>query len=219
MKKRIYALSFGLVWILLVSSSAFAESYEELAERIAKLEEKLKEEKTLGEWTKRINLSGLIEVEASYDKTDSAESGVGDEDTSDLVPATIELGIDVDVVENVSGHILLLYEDGEDFSVDEGFIRLDGGDGLPIYFQAGEMYIPFGNFQTYMVSDPLTLELGETQEAAAQIGFDVNGFYGSVYAFNGDVDEDDSESHMDNYGANLGYAMEKETFSIDLGVC
>lgn len=218
MKKRFQVVSFWLAGILLGATPVCAEPDAELLERIVKLEEKLKEGTTLGDWAKRISLSGLVEVEAGYENTRFTEPGMGDEDSSDLSLATVELGADVDVIEHVSGHVLFLYEDGEDLSVDEGFIRLDGGNALPLYLQVGEMYVPFGKFESRMISDPLTLELGETRETAAQVGFRVNGVYGSIYVFNGDIDKDDDDSHIDNYGANLGYTVATETFGLDLGV-
>ena len=119
--------------------------------------------------------------------------------------ATMELGIDAEVNEYVSGHVLFLWEedDTEPIDLDEGFITLSGGDACPGYFSVGKMYVPFGNFESNMVSDPLTLEMGETRESALQAGFDVDGFYGSVFAFNGDIDEAGEDSHIDNFGAQL----------------
>jgi len=102
--------------------------------------------------------------------------------------------------------------------VDEGYILLDGGDEIPLYLKAGEMYVPFGSFESNMISDPLTLEMGETRETALEIGFESNGFYGALYAFNGDVDKDDEDSHVDNYGAKAGYGVETDAFSLDVGV-
>lgn len=210
---------------LLVSGALFslpalaAEiSNHELGERLKQLEEKMEQGILPGDWARRITLSGVIEVEASYEKTNFAGSDVEDEDSSDFSLATVELGVDADIVKHVSGHILFLYEDGEDITVDEGFILLDGKDVLPLYLKAGEIYVPFGNFESHMISDPLTLELGETRETAVQAGFEVNGFYGSVYAFNGDIDKDGDDSHIDNYGADAGYAMATDSFNMDIGV-
>jgi hypothetical protein len=48
--------------------------------------------------------------------------------------------------------------------------------------------VPFGTFETHLVSDPLTLEIGETNETAVVAGFARGGFGGAVYVFNGDSD-------------------------------
>ena len=130
----------------------------------------------------------------------------------------VELGIGAKIVDHVSGDILFLYEDGENIIVDEAFITINGEDVVPIYLRAGEFYVPFGNFETHMISDPLTLEIAETREAALQVGLETGGFYASAFIFNGDVDEIDADDdHVDNFGANVGLGLEKDAFNIDVG--
>ena len=204
-------------------------SNEALMDRITRLEENLAAQEQenqspglLDAWTDKITLSGLIEIEASYESFDFDDSAENDEDSSDIVLATVELGIDVELVKHVSGHVLLLWEedDTEPMDIDEAFITLAGEDVLPLYLTAGKMYVPFGDFTSNMISDPLTLELGETRESALLVGFDITGLYGSVYAFNGDIEErDDDDNHVDNFGATLGYALEHEQMTLDAGVC
>ena len=203
----------------LCSFPVFAEemSNYELVERINQLEERLKSGVLPEGWADRVTLSGAVEMEAGYENTDFADPDAEDEDSGDLTLATAELGIDVDIAEHVAGSVLFLYEDDESVAVDEAFIILDGKDALPLYLKAGKIYVPFGNFESNMISDPLTLELGETRETAVEVGFEYGGFYGSVYAFNGDIDKDGEESHIDNYGACVGYALEQDVFSMDIG--
>ena len=203
-------------------ATAAEVSTSDLAERIEKIEERLEQKvpPAMSKWLERITLSGAVETEASWAKVKFDDPAVDDEESSDLVVATVALGVDVEAVKHVSGHLLLLWEEDESdgLEIDEGFIRLDGEDVLPLYLQAGRMYVPFGNFTSNMVSDPLTLELGETRETALQLGFEKNGFYGSVFVFNGDVDEEGDDNHIDDFGANLGYLVEKEDFTFDVGV-
>ena len=212
----------SLVGLLLCSPAAYAEepSKQELLERIERLESQIENqnEVSLPEWFDRITLSGLVEVEASYVNTDPA--GDSSTDESDVVLATVELGIDADIHKHVSAHILFLWEedDTEPVDIDEAFITIHGKDVLPAYLTAGKLYVPFGNFETHMISDPLTLEIAETNESAIQVGVESNGFYGSVFVFNGDVDEaGEDDSHIENFGANAGYLMESDSFSLDVG--
>ena len=79
------------------------------------------------------------------------------------------------------------------------------------------MYLPFGNFETNLVSDTLALEIGETREAAILVGFEKDNWYGSAYVFNGDVDEAGND-RAQNAGFNLGYGMEGENSSLDIGM-
>jgi hypothetical protein len=194
-------------------------SNHELSMRIEQLEKKLGKEGGIlpDKWSERIALSGLIEVEAGYVSTDLKDGDSTDE--SDIAVSAVELGIDADIVKHVFGHVLLKYEDDEDVFVDEATITISGEDVVPAYLTAGKMYVPFGNFETHMISDPLTLEIAETRESAIQVGVETGGFYGSAFIFNGDVDEaGEDDNHIDNFGANAGYTMESESFTIDAGI-
>lgn len=169
-----------------------------------------------------ISLSGVVEVVAN--QTDS--DGWSDERASDLVLDTFELAIDASAGDWTSAHVLFLYEDADDdnLNVDEAFITFANPEVTPFYVTAGRLYVPFGNFESYMISDPATLTLAETREEVVQLGFETDsGFYGSAYVFNGDADEAKNaysaldNNTIDNYGLNIGYAMEKDDFSLDIG--
>jgi hypothetical protein len=228
MKQHLRTATLYLLLSVFSATLVWAESPSNavLLERINRLEEKLAVQDNkpggfLDAWTDKITLSGVIEIEAFYESIDYDDPAEDDEDNSDITLATVELGVDVDLVKHVSGHVLLLWEedDTEPMDVDEAYITLDGEDVLPLYLMAGKMYVPFGDYTSNMISDPLTLEVGETRESAVLIGFDINGLYGSVYAFNGDIEEaDDDDNHVDNFGASLGYAMENDTVTLDAGV-
>jgi hypothetical protein len=165
-----------------------------------------------------IELSGAVEVEANF--TSDAEFTPG-ADSSDIALATVELGIDVEISDRVSGHVLLLWEedDTDPIAMDEGTITLQLTDGLSL--TGGKMYVPFGNFETNLVSDPLTLELGETNESALQLGFETGGVSGSVYIFNGDVDEAadiaDGKDEIASLGAKIGFMTEAGGGELNLG--
>ncbi|MFP4453368.1 MAG: LbtU family siderophore porin [Desulfobacterales bacterium] len=224
MAKKLLAMILGMCWLTAgLSATATAEelSNYELTQKVKELEGRQGSASAGSAWMDRLFFSGVLEAEAGYENIDYNDPAKEDEDTSDVALATMELGVDAAVNDYVSGHFLLLWEEGNTgnngVDMDEGFITLTGGANWPAYVNVGKMYVPFGNFETHMISDPLTLELGETRESAIQAGLEMNGFYGSVYLFNGDVDEFDKDSHIDNYGANAGFVMESEKFSLDIG--
>ena len=77
--------------------------------------------------------------------------------------------------------------------------------------------MPFGTFESQMVSDPLTLEIGETREAALQLGFEALGIYTSAYAFNGETRSGNNDK-IEHFGANLGMDKELELLRFDIGL-
>ena len=213
--RKVIILALCLVSIgigMITPAAADAASNAELEERIKKIEAQVESKSSGGwpEWTDRITISGVIEAEAGFVNNDYADPGTADTDESDIVLATVELGVDAQIHKHVSGHILFLFEEDENddnIAVDEGFIALDGADVVPVYLNAGKFYVPFGNFESHMISDPVTLELAETNESAVQVGFANDWLDASISVFNGDVDEAGDDSVIDSYVGSVALTV------------
>jgi hypothetical protein len=156
---------------------------------------------------------GVLEVEAAY-----SDPYVGDS-TSDVVLATAELGVGAQINAWVSGEITLLYEeDDTDLEVDVATVTVAPPEGA-WSVTAGQLYVPFGSFETNLVSDPLTLEIGETRESAVQASIESSGLAGTFYVFNGSNKKDaGADDLVDNWGAALGYGHEADGFSLSAGL-
>lgn len=209
MKKT--ALASALLTLSLgTGSMAFADQAAEiqlLKERLEKLEakkevseeriEKLESKNDAFEWLDKVTFSGLIEVEASYNDPDSGSSD------SDIVVATVELGIEAEITDNIAANILFLYEEDEtDLEVDIATISYKLND-TGFSFLAGQDYVPFGSFETHQINDTLVLEIGETRETILAASYESGLFSGSVYAFNGEQDEGDRNT-IQSFGARVG---------------
>ncbi len=168
-------------------------------------------------WFKNVTMSGAVEIEAFGTDSD----GFSGDDASDINVATAELGIEAVINDWTTANLVLLWEEEDggsnDLTVDEAIITLANLDATPLYFTAGHTAVPFGRFETMMVSDPFTLDLGETKETLVLFGVKTEGFYAGIYGFNGDLD-DASDNVIDNGGADLGFAWEGEDRSVDFGV-
>lgn len=138
-----------------------------------------------------IALGGVTEVEA--ESTD---------DGSNIAVATFELEMAARVNERVTSEVVFLYEDDGDtpFGVDTATVNMAMAEGFDIV--AGRTFIPFGVYESHMLADPLTLELGETGATVVQADFSRGPLTLSAYTFNGPNDDED----MDNGGLNIGYA-------------
>ncbi len=190
-----------------------------LEKQVSKILRHKEKEKTQNEnfghmINKYIDFSALIEVEGS---TGENFEGVSE---SNFELATVELGFVGKVTDWTSAHLTLLYEEGGDdkILIDDAHINIGNTEEFPLYLNAGRQYLPFGNFTSNMISNPFTLEIAEIQETALQIGFEANGAYGSVFAFNGDTNEGGGDSEIEQFGANIGYTFKQEEFSIDAGI-
>lgn len=199
MKKRSGIILCGLLFGLLFSTAANAKdmSVHTVIERIQGLEENI-----LG----RFALGGLIEADGSFASTDLKNTG-------DIGLSTAALGVDVDIVENVTCDLLFLYEEEgtESTDVGEGFITLDLSDVQPFFLRAGKMYLPFGNFESHFVSDPMTMEIGETNQGAASVTFASEFIEITGAVFNGDVDEIGNNDFIGSFALRAVYTIPENT--------
>ncbi|WP_295406505.1 LbtU family siderophore porin [uncultured Thiocystis sp.] len=165
-----------------------------------------------GAWYRHIEIAGLIEVEAGYVSPSEGDS------ESDVRLATVELGITAQVANWVKAGVSLLYEQDEtDLEVDVAYITLANPEATPVFLTAGQIYVPFGAYETNLVSDPLTLEIGETRENAIQLGGVLGDFSGSAYLFSGD-NKVNGKNQIGSWGANLDYAHEEDDRAWVFGV-
>ena len=165
-----------------------------------------------GGWFSDIEIGGVVEVEAGWNDPYTGDS------TSDVVVATVEVGIAAQINDWVASEIVFLYEeDDTDLEVDVATITIADPDG-PWFVTSGQQYLPFGTYETNMISDPLTLEIGETRESAVLVGIENDGFTAAVYVFNGD-NKKDGDDRIDNFGAVAGFAQEGENggFAVNIG--
>jgi hypothetical protein len=114
-----------------------------------------------------LEFSGLLEEEFGYVRVEG-------ENESDFTLATVGLCADVCLVPNVEGHVLFLYEQGENednIAVDEAMIgfKLPNISPIELSLSLGRMYVPFGEFSSHFIADPFTLDVGETNEVAFQL--------------------------------------------------
>jgi len=104
--------------------------------------------------------------------------------------------------------------------VNKAFIVIGNFSKSPFYGSVGQMYVPFGTYNTMMVSNPLTQSLARTKDRALLVGMQQqspNALYGSVYIFKGDSSASPS-SRINNGGINVGYRFAEAKWSGDMGV-
>ncbi len=192
------------LFIVLSGSPAFAQSDNKTVEqRLNQIEQQLES----NNWYKSITISGAIEVETNY--VDGP-----DDSSSDITLATAEFAIEAAVTEGITANLLFLFEENATDSpeLDEGFINVQLGE-TPFSVTTGQFYLPFGIFESALLSDPLTLELGETRESALQLNYEQAHFHGAVFLFNGSTEE-----KIDSYGASAGFSHEGHRYALDINL-
>lgn len=126
-----------------------------------------------------LTLSGLIEIEAAAEKLHLKDGNNNAAD--DLTLATLQFGVTARLTAEFSSNLKLLFEeDVTTFGVDEATFAYAHG---PWFARGGRQYLPFGNFRSHLVSDPLTLLLGETRSTAIVAGYQSAHGSGSLFLF------------------------------------
>ena len=184
-------------------------SVQSLATRLEKLEKQ--PDPYASGLLNHIELSGLIEVEAASSRDNDGAGTTSN--SSDISLATAELDLDVTINDYMSGHLAFLYEEdsGDPIILDVGIISLTGGEQLPLALNAGRMYLPFGQFESHFITDPLTLTLGETNDAAVVIGYENPLLTANIGAFNGAVHEDGKDDTINSFVGSLGLTLPEGT--------
>jgi hypothetical protein len=170
-----------------------------------------------------IEIGGVIEAEMYVGENFDGNG------YSDLILSSVEIALDAEITESIGGHILLLHEETSSniphlhikgqtgLLVDEGYVEFGNSFLSSFSLQIGHIYIPFGSFESNMISDPFTLELGQSRESALVLTYDST-IYASIYLFNGDLIEVGGDDSIDNIGYSLGYLYQGEDISFNVGV-
>lgn len=155
-------------------------------------------------WDERIKICGTVDVEAGFSNVDRNDPAAEDQKSGDVDLAAVEVAIGMAVNPQVDAYVLLKYEDDAVF-LDEGFITWNGPKGCPASLTAGRVYIPFGSFESYFISDPLTLELGETNEGAVVMDCRLcdERIVVALGFFNGKTEKQDKDDLVSNYVARI----------------
>ncbi len=173
-------------------------------------------------------LSGKIEAQISRVSHTGTAYGESDHDV-DLTGAEVDTAVLVN--QWSTGYLAFVYDNSQGSSnrrvdnsrvlLDRGFLTIGNLNQLPFYFTLGQYYVPFGQYASAMISDPLTKVLGRVKARAFTLGFykkfDKNNELNlSAFAFNGDTKSSaNSKSHQ--FGLNADYQFTQNPWSLELG--
>lgn len=203
--------------LLLSAAPVWAEpagEIEDLRHRLEKLEARHNGPAgfSLHTGARKLTIFGALEVEGAY--IDSADHPA----ESDFSVATALLGLEAALSERTKARIVLLHEEGEEptVDIDEANLTVTSPETLGGTFmvQAGLNHLPFGAFTSVMVTDPLTLDLGEISKTGLLTGWEKGKVALQLAVFNGDQDTTD-HNVIDNWIAALNFTP---TEQISFGV-
>ena len=165
----------------------------------------------LSELEKRVSITGAVELEGAFERRKPKNGS--ETSSSDFALATAEVIIEAKINKYAKGVIHFLWEDGDDaVGLDEGFIVVGQTEDMPFYAMGGVIYPAVGLFDTYLVSDPITLNVFETQETALEVGWAGGMINIGAGAFNSDVKEasDDPDNLINTFYGRVQFELPED---------
>ncbi|OGT39765.1 MAG: hypothetical protein A3F12_04375 [Gammaproteobacteria bacterium RIFCSPHIGHO2_12_FULL_38_14] len=101
--------------------------------------------------------------------------------------------------------------------LEQAFVTLGNFDQSPLFVQLGKQYQDFGRYEIHPITRSVTQVMSETLATSAKVGFIMNGFNGSIYAFDTPINKLGTSSSPTDYGAALGYTQTTDQLSWDVG--
>jgi hypothetical protein len=157
----------------------------------------------------KTEISGVIELEYGVSRGDSGNA-TGPLATKAELEATFKPTDKVDV------HGLLLYED-KVLSIDQADVTWHALPDDKLEVIAGKQYLPFGAFESAMISGPMTKDLGEaSQDKVLQATSKLGNIQTKGYVFDGTSPKTGGTgTNSTGYGLSAGYATETASVGVD----
>ena len=156
-------------------------------------------------WFNSVSIGGVIELDLV------AESPAEGDSTAAASVATMEIGIAAAINDEWGGEILLEKNDEDGIDLADAFLTYEPGDGLSA--SAGQQGVPFGVYDTNLISDPLTKEMGDTGGVSLVLGGEAGQMGWGLFAL-----QRSDEQFADIYGVTAGFAADgsDSTFSANV---
>lgn len=171
---------------------------------------------TFAEEKEVIKVSGRLEEEFGYVSNEDNRS-------SNFALATAELGADISVNPNVTGKLVFIYEQGKNddlIIIDEGTISMKIPIEKPsLSFSLGYLTLPYGEFNSHFVSDPYSLEIGETKRVALLTSANLyEAFDLSLAIYNGNIKAVGDGDYINDWISRLAFKLpENENLCLTVG--
>lgn len=144
----------------------------------------------------------------------------------DLTLGSSEVAFAASLNQNVEAYIAIAYDESPPsvgprinnsaFNLNMGFVNIGNLDKTPLYFTAGQLYVPFGRYSSAMISAPLTLNMSRTKSRPFIFGYksqEDTGPFAAVYGYKSDTTKGKSGVG----GLNLGYIFAKGDLNGEVG--
>jgi hypothetical protein len=154
-------------------------------------------------------------------EVDDGASNISNEKVDGFAAQAVTLGAVYKPNEHVDATVSALYEEEIDEvvtepEIDQAFVTWHALPDAKLDIAAGNQYLPFGKYETAMVHDPMTLDLGEgwrdkTLSANSKRG----NLSATGFVFAAEATQTDGSEHDQGYGVGVSYDTETAHAGVD----
>ena len=121
---------------------------------------------------------------------------------------SFDLNLEANLYKKLSGIIDFSWDGNtpDKISIDEAYLKFDS----KINISGGKLYLPFGDFDTNFISDPLTQELGEIRDKSILIEINFNNLIFEPFIFKPSI-----KNRNNNLGWGFSFKFDKEFQNIE----
>jgi len=106
--------------------------------------------------------------------------------------------------------------------LDQGYVTIGNLNQAPLYGSIGQMYLPFGQYNGFMINSPLTASLFTTVERPVLLGYshstDITELDIEVYGYQGETASPFASSNVNEWGASADYFINKSNWNSNIGI-
>jgi hypothetical protein len=154
---------------------------------------------TVGDNGARVQFSGNVNAAASYHFSPQPAA------EKSAIDAAIELDVSAEVNDYLTGYLKFAGStDTEEVVLDQAFVVVGDLDKTPWYGSVGKIFVPTGDYSTYMIAAPLTRGLGRNKANAATVGYYEPDFSGEAFVWQG-FTQRTTRREIDQWGANADF--------------
>jgi hypothetical protein len=168
----------------------------------------------------------IIAISGKAEPIGMINSNYMGETVTDLDLGSSELDVAAALNQNVEAYMSIAYDgsppeigpriNNSAFNLNLGFVNIGNLDKTPLYFTAGQLFVPFGRYSSSMISAPLTMNVARTKTRPFILGYksqENTGPFAATYIYR-------SDTHLGKSGVggvNLGYTFSHNEITGEVG--
>ena len=127
-----------------------------------------------------------------------------------MLLGNMRISYDPNPPEKISRDTIMSRLNNSNIFLNTAFLTLGDLNKSPFYLSGGQMFVPFGEYDSSLLTASLPARLGRTKQRPIAIGFEphfIPGFNASAFVFKGDAYVQKSSGVINNGGGNVSYTL------------